>query len=100
MAAQDNQAICNEISAHINKQAGDKKSWYVGIAANIARRLHGDHQVPEKDHWFIWREAKSAGDARTVEKALHDWGCDGGPGGGDATTKFVYAYLKTSVTKQ
>lgn len=98
MAAKDTEVICSEISEHINKQAGPRQKWYVGIASNVKARLHGDHQVPEKDHWFIWRQAHSADDARAIEKAFLEWGCDGGPGGGDHTTKFVYAFLQTAVT--
>lgn len=99
MATKDDDTICSEISAHINKQGGQRSSWYVGIAADIKQRLHGDHRVPENDHWFIWRETFSANDARAVEKALIEWGCAGGPGGGDSNTRFVYAYLKTPVTE-
>lgn len=99
MAAIDNETIIAEISAHISKQGGHRSSWYVGIAADIEQRLHGDHGVPKKDHWFIWREAFSDDDARSIEKELLEWGCDGGSGGGDRNTRFVYAYLKTSDTE-
>ena len=37
-------------------------------------------------------------DARNVEDKLHELGCDGGPGGGDASTVWVYAYLKGTMT--
>lgn len=99
MAAKSVKTICDEIAGHINAQGGQKQAWYVGIAADIAQRLHGDHRVPNENHWFIWREAFSSDDARAIEKAFLEWGCDGGPGGGDHTTRFVYAYLKAAGTK-
>ena len=45
--------ICDEIASHISAQGGAKNTWYVGIAADIPQRLHGDHRVPKVDHWFI-----------------------------------------------
>jgi len=98
MAAKNSKIICDEIAQHISKQGGEKKAWYFGIATDLKQRLHQDHQVPEEDYWYIWREAVSALEARAIEKAFLDWGCDGGSGGGDDNTRFVYAYLKSHVT--
>ena len=98
MADQDAQTIVNEISAHIQKQGGTPLSWYVGITANIEQRLFGDHRVPKENHWWAHRRAVSSDAARSAEKALLDWGCDGGGGGGDSDAVYVYAYLKTTST--
>ena len=92
------QEAYDEIVAHIKKQGGAYSSWYCGITENIKNRLHGDHKVPEKDHWRIYRECKNSDAARNVEKAILKLGCDGGPGGGDNDAVFVYAYLKTAIT--
>ena len=94
----DEQTIVNEFNAHIQKQGGRPADWYVGITQDVAQRLFVNHKVPRKDHWFIHREALTSEAARAVEKAFLDWGCDGGTGGGDEDARFVYAYLKTSVT--
>lgn len=94
----DAQTIVNEFNAHIQKQGGRSSAWYVGITQDIDQRLFGDHSVPRENHWFIHREAYTSNDARAVEKVFLDWGCDGGGGGGDDDARFVYAYLKTSVT--
>lgn len=91
-------AIIDEIGAHICKQGGVLSSWYVGVTENIDQRLFGDHRVPRKDHWRSYRKAVSSGAARAAEKALLNWGCDGGTGGGDNGAVYVYAYLKTAVT--
>ncbi len=100
MAAKDAQSVVNEIHAHMRKQGGSPSSWYVGITSDIEQRLFGDHGVPKENHWYCYRETFTSNDARSVEKAFLDYGCDGGSGGGDDTSTFVYAYLKTSITKQ
>lgn len=87
-----------EIKAHIDKCSHRYSDWYAGITSDIQQRLHGDHAVPKKDHWFAHRTVGTADGARSVEKALIDLGCDGGGGGGDKDSKTVYAYLKTSQT--
>lgn len=98
MQAQDAQAIVNELGGHIQKQGGTLSSWYVGITQNVDQRLFGDHRVPKENHWRAHRKAVSSDVARAAEKALLNWGCDGGTGGGDTDAVFVYAYLKTTIT--
>ena len=96
--AQDAQSAYDEIVAHINKQGGSYSDWYCGITSDIESRLFGDHNVPRKDHWFIYRRCENDTDARAVETALVKLSCDGGSGGGDDTTVVVYAYLKSEDT--
>ena len=98
MVAQTAQAVYNEILAHINEQGGAKSNWYCGIASDWEARLFEDHNVPRKDHWRTARQCFNDTDSRAVEKSLLELGCDGGSGGGDNTTVYVYAYLKSSVT--
>jgi len=96
MAALSQQQIYDQIMEHIGKEGGSFSSWYVGIASDPKQRLFNDHQVPTENAWFIYREAFTADDARAVEKYILDnHHTDGGTGGGDNTTKFVYAYKKT-----
>jgi hypothetical protein len=92
------QTIYNEIISHMNKEGSSKRIWYCGITSNIDSRLRGDHNVP-KVHWHIYRFCQSSDDARAIEKGLLELGCDGGQGGGDANSKYVYAYKKTGITK-
>ena len=98
MTAQPAQTVYDEIVAHIAKQGGPYSSWYCGIASDWEYRLFNDHQVPKKDHWYIARQCYTDTDARNVEQALLKLGCAGGAGGGDESTVYAYAYLKTSVT--
>lgn len=97
--AQSESEIINEIVAHIQQEGGPFNAWYTGITSNIQDRLFGDHGVPQKDHWFIWRKALSIGIARQIEETLiYQYGTDGGPGGGDYSSVYVYSYKKTAIT--
>jgi hypothetical protein len=93
--AQSKDQIIAEIDAYIRKGGGAYRSWYVGIASDPRERLFSDHGVKEKSDYWIYREATSATVARAVEEYfLKVKGTDGGPGGGDSGTRFVYAYKK------
>lgn len=91
--------IINDITNHLAKCG--IKAWnevYVGIAKDPRDRLFNGHRVNEKSGIYIAREAFSSQDAREVEKTLLAKGADGGPGGGDDDTTYVYAYKKTVYT--
>ena len=98
MEAKDAQTIVNQIKAHIAKQGGQASDWYSGVTEDIEERLFDNHNVPKKNHWYAFWKAISEDDARAAEKALLNYGCDGGGGGGDEDVIYVYAYLKTSAT--
>lgn len=94
------QEIINDIEAYRQSRvlSRQRSEWYVGIAEDAKQRLFNDHAVPERETPWIHRKADSETVAREAEKALHDLGYDGGPGGGSSKTLYVYAYLKTSKT--
>lgn len=97
--------IYNDIIKAFNEhlQKSSKQNWndfYVGITDNIEERLHGFHQVPKKGHWYIWCPADTEMIARTVEKHYLGLGMDGGTGGGDDDTNFVYCYEIGPNTKE
>ena len=98
MEVQDAQTAYDGIVANINKQGGSYSEWYCGITSDVESRLFGDHKVPHEDHWYSLRKCHNDTDARAVEAALVKLGCDGGAGGGDETTVYVYAYLKGTMT--
>jgi len=56
--------------------------------------------VNENSGTWAYEKADSAAIARKVEKAYHDAGYQGGPGGGDNSTVYVYAYVITSSTAE
>ena len=92
------QSIISEIDAHMKLSGFTNPNWYVGITSDINERLFGSHNVPRKDHWYIFRRANSDTDARNIESAYHRAGCKGSGGGGEHTTVYVYAYVITTQT--
>ena len=66
---------------------------------DIESRLFGDHGVSKDDDKWIYMTASSDTVAREIEQHFLDAGMDGGSGGGDETSKVVYAYKKTLSTK-
>jgi hypothetical protein len=93
------QQIVNDIHAHIQKCGGQPSEWYVGIA-DSTDRLFIDHNVSRASGQWIFRTAETSAIAREVERAFHNAGYAGGPGGGDYNTKMVYAYRITSTTRE
>ena len=96
------QQAYDKIVAHmddqISKNGGGYPNWYCGITSNIEGRLFGYHQVPRQNYWRIFCDCISAEAARNVEGGLLGLGCDGGTGGGDEQSIYVYAYLKSAIT--
>ena len=92
--------VAGEIDAHIRQCGGNYRDWYVGIASSPRNRLFNDHNVDEKKSAWIFRDAGPESAARQIEKYFLDKGCKGCGGGGDASTRYVYAYRITSTTRE
>ncbi len=99
MASQEKQQLATEIKNHIEKEGSGYKNWYVGITNDIDKRLFGDHCV-SKQSWWIHREARNSAEAREIEEYFFGKGCQGDTGGGDNSTKYVYAYKISSATRE
>lgn len=69
--------------------------WYVGITNDPEERLFTGHNLDREDKYIV-RQCSSDDIAREIEQYFLNLGCDGGPGGGNETSVFVYAYKKTS----
>ena len=74
--------------------------WYTGIASNPAARLIEDHNVNEKNGLFLFVITNSDTEARRAERDLIRYGCEGGSGGGNWDSKYVYAYKISIYTKE
>lgn len=97
-----NEQIIADIKDHASNSGAQKWSdIYVGISKDPRDRLFNGHGVPEKDYWWIYRQAISAGNAREVEAYfINSLGAKGGGGGGDDTADFVYAYKIGPTTRE
>ena len=95
--AKSKQDIISAIDAYMQKFNYKNSDWYVGIAANPENRLFNDHNV-EKDSVWIYEQAYSDSIARDVEQTYINTGHDGGSGGGNEESVYVYAYVKLGGT--
>lgn len=99
--AKSKETVKQEIKEHIKSRGGAYSDWYVGIAADAGQRLFSDHNVHKENGCWIYPECESSAAAREVEEYfINILRTDGGTGGGDRSTKSVYAYKKTSSTKE
>ena len=92
--------IIAQIDAHMKQSGVPNANWYVGIAADREARLFADHCVDRNKGTWIYRQAATDAATRSIEDAYHAAGCDDGSGGGDRTSVFVYAYVKTRTAKK
>lgn len=94
------QEIHNEIVNYLATNFGtDQRTWwYIGITHDVEQRLFSDHNVRQTGKGWIWRKARNAEHARSAETLLLQRGHDGGSGGGDHTTSYVYAFRKDPST--
>ena len=93
------QQAAADIDAYISNNGGTYSAWYCGVASDPRTRLFNDHNVSEKGGAWMYRTVATDDDARRIEQFFLDKGCDGGGGGGDFSTRSVYAYKKTSYTR-
>lgn len=95
------QKVVTWMLGEMNRQGGTLPQWYVGVAADPKIRLFTDHSVDETyGKWMFSNPCTTSTVAREVEQYFLDQGTQGGPGGGDSTTKSVYAYVVTSSTRE
>jgi hypothetical protein len=92
-------SVINDIVKYVQKCGGAYSQWYCGVAAVPADRLFKDHSVDRSGAW-IYSPCASSDEARAIEDYFFRLGMKGGPGGGDFTTKTVYAYKITSSTRE
>ncbi len=86
-----------DIKTYIESRGAIYTNWYIGIASDPTKRLTEDHNVK---HDGTWQECKNSDDARSIEEYFLRLGCKGDIGGGDYTTKYVYAYKITPETRE
>jgi hypothetical protein len=96
--AKSKEQIIDEITEHFKGYA--YSNCYVGITEDAKDRLFNEHNVSKENGHWIYRTANSEKIAREIEQHFLDAGMDGGGGGGTGNSNIVYAYKKTSETKE
>ncbi len=93
--------IVADITAHIRDLGDSNDEWYAGIAADPPAWLFRRHRVrrEDTDAWIV-RKAANEATARKAEKWLLKDGSGEAPGGGDESTRFVYAHKIASYTSE
>lgn len=95
------QQIANAINEHLKKSSANNYSdFYIGITNDIERRLFGEHNVPQDNHWRIHKEAINKEHAQAVEEHFLEKGMMGDTGGGTDDTVWVYCYEITDITRE
>ena len=93
--ANSKQEIIDDITIYFKDTV--YKDCYIGITSDVDSRLFGDHNVSKENGW-IYRYASSDNLSREIEQHFLYKVMDGGSGGGDEDSIFVYAYQKTTTT--
>jgi hypothetical protein len=91
-------SLASEIDAYIRHSGIARDRWYVGVTSDIEGRLFGYHKVTRPHGWWIFRKCLNASEARDLEAAYHQAGCQGASGGGDNDCVYIYAYVITPST--
>jgi hypothetical protein len=100
LANTEKQVVIN-IQNHMNKEGGTPFEWYVGITNNPEDALFSRHNVSRLSGKWIYDACFNNQSARNVESYfINTIKTDGGPGGGDTYSLYVYAYRKTTSTSQ
>lgn len=90
--------VITNFEDYIRQNGGVCGNWYVGVAADARDRLFNEHNVLEKGGAWTYQDCGTDTVARQVENHFLRLGCQGGPGGGDHRSKYVYAYKITPTT--
>ena len=95
------QRTITNFESYIRKNGGVYRQWYVGVATDPKKRLFNDHNVNEKnDSWIYSDHLGTDAVARMVEDYFLRKGCIGGPGGGDSSSCYAYAYKINGHTRE
>ncbi len=92
-------AIIIIIEAFVKEHRGNYEDYYIGITNSKDTRL-GQHRVDQQNDIWMCEEAQTDQEARNIENFFIEKGMDGGPGGGNEDSVFVYVYKKTALTNE
>ena len=96
--AQSYRDAARDLIIFMSEQDAPNYAFYAGITSDPMQRLFDEHQLPLTQPHKVVR-CENHQEARELEKQLHKSGCDGGPGGGDESSEYVYVYLMSPQTR-
>jgi hypothetical protein len=91
--------IVMEMLEFIQREGGHPKIWCIGVTNDPRRRLFDEHQVHYQDDAWIYRTAKSGGEALHVRAYFLEFGLNEMGGDLRSGSCVVYAYRKSINTK-
>lgn len=94
------QQIATAIETLIAAYGGPYSAWYCGITSDPNDRLINGHNADGHNNVARYWDAGSDTVARSIEQYFIDKGCEGGDGGGDYRTKYVYVYKISHLTRE
>ena len=97
--AQEYEEAAIDLIIFMSEQNAPNYAFYAGITTDPTQRLFDEHQLPHNQPHRVVR-CENHQEARELEKQLHKSGCDGGPGGEDNSSEYVYVYLTSPQTRQ
>jgi len=98
---QQDSSFIKDIIQYIQRSNTPFSEWYVGIAEDALARLFQGHGVNKDMDYWIYRDCINANAAREVEQfIIMNYHTDGGSGGGNDNSRFVYAYKKEAHTRE
>ena len=97
--AQEYEEAAIDLIIFMSEQNAPNYAFYAGITTDPTQRLFDEHQLPHNQPHRVVR-CENHQEARALEKQLHKSGCDGGPGGEDNSSEYVYVYLTSPQTRQ
>lgn len=101
MLSQDELRIISEIKNYASNHPSYWKDWYIGIASDPEQRLFIEHSVNKETDAWIYSICQNCNSARNVEQYLIETlKTKGDLGGGDDNTKYIYAYLTSSHSRE
>lgn len=94
------QAIIQAFENFFGKQGKYYSEFWIGIATDPVDRLTKGHGVDGTTPWIYWNTPLHTDAVRQIEKFFLSKGAKGGPGGGDNSTCYIYAYKISPKTRQ
>ncbi len=93
-------SIAAQIENHVSLHGGGYSAWYVGITSDPTDRIVNGHNANSQRNAAMYWDAQNEETVRVIEQHFIDKGCQGGGGGGNWDTRYVYVYKTDYLTTE